>query len=152
MAMAAYTAQNYGAHAVERIKTGVRKCALMSGAYSIFAGVINLMFGDKMMELFVGAEERQVIEMGYMLLTITSFCYIALELIFVFRNALQGLGQTVVPSIAVVVELIIRFLAAVYLVEWYGYLGVCLSMPLAWIGSVIPLALAWWQTEKVLCK
>ena len=64
MAMAAYTAQNYGAHAVERIKTGVRKCALMSGAYSIFAGVINLMFGDKMMELFVGAEERQVIEMG----------------------------------------------------------------------------------------
>ena len=42
MAMAAYTAQNYGAGRMDRIKTGVNKCILMSGGFSILAGMMNI--------------------------------------------------------------------------------------------------------------
>ena len=35
MAMAAYTAQNFGAGRIDRIKTGVNKCILMSGGFSV---------------------------------------------------------------------------------------------------------------------
>ena len=44
LAMAAYTAQNYGAQKYSRIAEGVRKCTYMSVAFSIFAGILLIIF------------------------------------------------------------------------------------------------------------
>lgn len=150
MAMAAYTAQNYGARRLNRIREGVAKCVLMSGGLSIIAGVLNFTFGPSMMRLFVGDGEVQVIEYGQTFLMISSCFYVALALMFIFRFTLQGLGQSVVPTIAGIMELIMRIVAAVFLADWYGYIGVCLSAPLAWIASCVPMLIAWWHLRRTL--
>lgn len=150
MTMAAYTAQNYGARHFERIKEGVKSCAMMSCGFAIVMGVVIYTLGPSMMRLFVGDGEPLVIEYGQTVLVMTSVAYCALALMFIFRYTLQGLGQSTVPTVAGFMELIMRFLAAIYLADWYGYVGVCLATPLAWVASALPLVLAWFQTKNTL--
>jgi Na+-driven multidrug efflux pump len=66
----------------------------------------------------------------------------------IFRSTLQGLGQSVVPTIAGVMELVMRAGAALILCEIWGFLGACWASPLAWIGSAIPLMIAYYWTRR----
>jgi len=150
MAMAAYTAQNYGARRLERIDEGVKKCILMSGSFSIAVGLFNIICGPYIMYLFVGDGQQQVVDYGQLYLLINGACYMILSLLFIYRYTLQGLGQTVVPTVAGVMELIMRTAAALILVRHFGYVGACFASPLAWLGSCIPLAVAYYVTRRWL--
>lgn len=152
IAMAAYTAQNFGAKQFGRIVDGVKKCILMSCSFSVLVAVFNIYFGADIIELFVGAEAVQVIEYGRVFLIVTSVCYWALALLFIFRFTLQGLGQSFIPTVAGVVELLMRIAAAIFLVDWLGYLGACLAAPMAWIGALLPLAVAYFITARKLSR
>ena len=148
MAIAAYTAQNYGAQKLDRITEGVRKCVYMSGGFSLVAGAFNIFFGSFLTALFVGADATEVIAYGQTYLTVNGSCYWILSLLFIFRSALQGLGQSVVPTIAGVMELIMRAAAAIFLVAAWGFLGACWANPLAWLGSAVPLIIAFFFTRR----
>ena len=152
IAMAAYTAQNFGAKQFGRIVDGVKKCIFMSCSFSILVAVFNIYLGAEIIELFVGAEAVQVIEYGRLFLIVTSVCYWALALLFIFRFTLQGLGQSFIPTVAGVVELLMRILAAIFLVDWLGFLGASLAAPMAWIGALLPLAVAYFMTARKLTR
>ena len=152
MAMAAYTAQNFGARRLDRIELGVKKCMLMSGIFSIAAGAFNILCGPYIMYLFVGDGQQQVIDYGQLYLVINGVCYLILSQLFIYRYTLQGLGQTVVPTIAGIMELVMRAAAALVLVTNFGYIGACFASPLAWIGSCVPLAIAYYATRRTLRK
>jgi len=152
LAMAAYTAQNYGAQKYARIAEGVRKCCYMSVSFSILAGVLLIIFGPDIMYLFVGEGQQQVIDYGQQYLMVNGSCYWILSLLFIFRYTLQGLGQSVVPTIAGIMELIMRMAAAIFLCATLGYLGACLANPMAWIGSCVPLAIAFYWTSRSFKK
>ena len=150
MAMATYTAQNYGARRLSRIREGVRSCILMSGAFSIMAAAFNILCGGFVIEGFVGAGETEVVAMGRTFLVVNGLCYIVLSLLFIFRFTLQGLGQTAVPTFAGIMELLMRAAAAMFLIERFGYLGACFANPMAWIGACVPLAIAYGMVRKTL--
>ena len=150
MAMAAYTAQNYGANKIKRIDEGVNKCMLMSCGFAVFIGLILITFSPLMLEQFVGAGQTKVIEYGHLYLIVDGVSYIILSLLFIYRFTLQGLGQSIVPTIAGIMELLMRGAAAVFLVNMWGYIGACLANPLAWIGSCLPLAVMYYYTRRVL--
>ena len=152
LAMAAYTAQNFGAQKYERIAEGVRKCCYMSVSFSILAGALLIVFGPDIMYLFVGEGQQQVIDYGQQYLIVNGSCYWILSLLFIFRYTLQGLGQSVVPTIAGIMELVMRVAAAVFLCSVWGYLGACLANPMAWIGSCVPLAIAFFWTSRTFRK
>ena len=150
VAMAAYTAQNYGARKFARIAEGVKKCIFMSCSFSIAIAVVLVLFGTDVMYLFIGDGHQQIIDYGQQFFIINGGCYWILSLLFIFRFTLQGLGQSVVPTIAGVMELIMRVLTAVFLVDAFGYVGACLAAPLAWIGACVPLAVSYFMTRKEL--
>ena len=150
IAMAAYTAQNFGAKKFDRIIDGVKKCIFMSCSFSVLVAAFNIYLGAEMIELFVGAQARQVIEYGRLFLIITGVSYWALALLFIFRFTLQGLGKSFMPTLAGVVELVMRIAAAIFLVDWLGYLGVCLASPMAWLGGLLPPAIAFFFTARKL--
>ena len=152
VAISAYTAQNFGAKKFARINEGVKKCIWMSCAFSFAVAAFNVLFGADIIELFVGAEQTQVIDYGRLFLVINSGFYWILSLMFIFRFALQGLGESIVPTIAGVMELVMRILAAIFLVEYWGYFGACLASPLAWVGACIPLTIAFLIVRKRLMK
>ena len=151
-AMAAYTAQNYGAGKFSRIRDGVRKCSWMSVGFSIVGGALIIAAGPSVMELFVGAEEQEAIRLGQLYLTVNGLTYWILAFLFIFRYTLQGLGQSIVPTIAGVMELIMRATAGIFLVDVLGFLGASLGNPMAWLGSCVPLAAAYVMTVRRLPK
>lgn len=151
-AMAAYTAQNYGAGKFSRIRTGVRACCRMSVGFSLLAGALVIAAGPYFMTLFVGPEEVEAIRLGQTYFLVNGLTYWILSMLFIFRYTLQGLGQSIVPTVAGVMELVMRATAGLFLVEATGFLGACLGNPMAWLGSCVPLAIAYVMTVRRLPK
>lgn len=146
--MATYTAQNYGAKKIQRIKDGVRQCAYISVTFSIIVALINIFAGHFLTGLFVGYDQKEVISLSQIYLTSNGIFYFLLSLLFIYRYTLQGLGQSFIPTVAGIMELIMRSFAAIILSKPFGFLGVCLSNPLAWLGACIPLIFAYYITIK----
>lgn len=149
MTMATYSAQNYGAGRVRRISQGVRQCLLMSVLFSVGMGALVILLGKPMVRLFVGGAP-EVIDLAQVYLVINGVPYFLLAVLFVVRYTLQGLGQSMVPTIAGVMELLMRILAASVLVRSFGFAGASASNPLAWLGSVVVLLAAYFYVMRRL--
>lgn len=148
--MATYVAQNYGARNLTRIRQGVLQCNLMSVGFSIAVAFVNIIWGPELIRLFVGDGEQEVVNLAQTYLNINASMYWVLALLFVFRYTLQGLGQSVVPTFAGVMELGMRAFAAVILAQYLGFAGASMASPAAWLGSCIPLAIAYYFTSRKL--
>lgn len=146
-AMATYAAQNYGAGKFSRIRKGVFQCILMSGSFSILSGAINVIAGSQLTSIFVGSQETEVLSLSHTYLVISGCFYFALALLFIYRFTLQGLGKSFIPTVAGIMELIMRAVGALVLTGAFGFAGACASNPLAWIGACIPLACSYYRTE-----
>ncbi len=152
VAIAAYTAQNFGAKKFDRIHDGVKKTIWMSCTFSIIAAAFNILFGAEIIRLFVGEGQQQIVDYGQLFLTVNGVAYWIMALMFIFRFTMQGLGQSLIPTFSGAVELVMRIIAAVILVDYWGYLGACLAAPMAWIGAAIPLGIAFYITNKKLTR
>jgi putative MATE family efflux protein len=149
-AMTTYAAQNYGARKIGRIRKGLFQCSLMSCSFSLFIGLVFLVFGKHLSSLFLGRDSPDALSMSYAYLVINGASYLLLSLLFIFRQTLQGLGDSLTPTAAGIMELIMRTFAAVILGEYFGFTGICFSSPLAWAGAMIPLTTAIILTIKKL--
>lgn len=152
LAIATFTAQNYGARSYQRIRGGVRATCAMSVAFSLLIAGVNITFGPSIIRLFVGNDETHVVDLAQTYLIINGIFYIALGLLFAVRGALQGLGKTFIPTLAGVMELITRVAAALLLAKHYGFVGVALAAPLAWIAALIPVWISWVKQRRWLLE
>lgn len=152
VAIAAYTAQNFGAKKFDRIADGVKKTVWMSCSFSFAVAAFNIFFGADIIKLFVGEGQEQIVEYGRLFLITNGVSYWILSLLFIFRFTLQGLGKSFVPTVAGAMELIMRIAAAIFLVDYWGYFGACLANPMAWLGACIPLTIAFFITQKNMSK
>lgn len=143
-AMSTYSAQNYGANRIDRIRKGVFQCILMSVSFSIVMGMVNIFAGSKLAAIFVGSGEKEVLSLARTYLSINGTFYFILALLFIYRFTLQGLGKGLVPTIAGVMELVMRTASALILVNSFGFAGACMANPLAWAGALVPLAAAYY--------
>ena len=149
LAMGTFVAQNYGAGKLHRIRTGVLQCSAMALSWSVFMGMVFLVFGRQLAILFVG-RDAQVTGLSYIYLCVVAFSMWVLALLFIFRYSLQGLGQSFVPTFAGIMELVMRGVCAVCLVGPFGFTGACLANPMAWSGSAVPLVIAFFITMRRL--
>ena len=134
-AMATYTAQNYGANKLDRIWNGVHKSAIISICMALLCFLIIFVLKKPLIKLFAGDDYELVKDMANLYLYINSGCYIALGMIFVYRNSLQGMGYSSIAMLAGIIELGLRVLAALVFAELLGYMGICMSSPTAWFGA-----------------
>jgi putative MATE family efflux protein len=149
--MATFAAQNYGARKFDRIRIGVIQSSIISGIFSILMGILFFLTGNHLAAIFIGTDSEAV-RLAHIYLKINGASYIILALLFVFRNTLQGLGDSLIPTFAGIMELVMRTLAAVFLPAFLGFAGTCLAAPLAWVGACVPLAAALGLTMKKLMR
>ncbi len=150
IAMATFAAQNYGAKRYGRILKGVRQTLVMSIGFSFLAGAIVIFLGRPLVSLFVSPNETVVFDLAQTYFNINGSLYWILAILFILRYTLQGLGQSKVPTIAGMMELIMRSFAAIILTGIWGYPGAALASPLAWAGSVIVLLYSYIRAVKHL--
>ena len=139
LTMATYCAQNLGAGNIERIREGVKKCTIINISIGIISGIILTLFGEFFISVFVSNADKEVLDTAKLYLTTISLFLIPLSLIFVYRNALQGMGYTFIPMMVGAYELVARTIIAFTLPVFIGYLGICIANPIAWFSAAIPL-------------
>ena len=79
-----------------------------------------------------------------------SSLYAILAVLFITRHTLQGLGNSLAPTVAGIGELAARILGAIFLSAHLGFLGAVISNPLAWFAAFIPLVIAYRSTKRSL--
>ena len=137
IAFATYSAQNYGAALIKRIRSGVRQCMVAGFILSLVISLAVRFYGADWVEIFIETKDATIVKIGRDYLMISTYFYFFLLCIFVIRNALQGMGLTKMPLISGVVELVLRASAVICLSEIMGYKGVFWAGPIAWIGGAV---------------
>lgn len=140
VALAAYTAQNFGANNYSRIRAGVKRSSLINISLSIIMAILIHFWGSNVVGIFLGQAETEIIKIAREYLWISTIFYFFLGQIFIFRNALQGMGEAVLPLAASIAELVIRSFAAVYLAVKFSYFGIFYAGPIAWVTASTILA------------
>ncbi|RDY27104.1 MATE family efflux transporter [Romboutsia weinsteinii] len=144
--MATYCGQNLGAGNINRIREGVKKCTMINIVIGIVAAFIIIIFGKSFIYMFVSNTDSVVIDYAKKYLDVIAYFFIPLSLIFIYRNALQGMGYTFMPMMAGFAELVARTLVAFTLPVLIGFTGICLAGPAAWIAAAVPLMLSYTKT------
>lgn len=137
--IATYVGQNWGAGRIDRVKKGVWYTQVMILISSAILMILIFFFGKYMVLLFVSPSEKGVIDAAVVYFLAVFWCYPFLGSIFVYRNALQGMGYGLVPMLGGVFELAARALVVAAVVGKTSFFGVCLSDPAAWLAALIPL-------------
>ena len=132
-----FAGQNLGAGELKRVRKGFRVSVYMNIAYSILAFFICQFFASPMTKLFVDSNTSSplVIEESLLYVTTMSIFFIPLGFIFIFRTGCQGLGSGKIPMLSAIIELIARATTAFSLPYFFGFLGICLSNAVSWIGA-----------------
>lgn len=134
-ALATFSGQNYGAHKMDRVKSGMKKGMLMMAIFTACMIPIMQFFSGQIIHIFV--DEPEVIEMGAKALRITSIFYVFLGIIYVVRGVLNGLGDSFFALLNGIVEVIGRFTVPIFLtsIATIGVWGIWWSTGAVWFIS-----------------
>ena len=131
--MATYGGQNMGAGKTERLDQGLKACILIGAVYSVLAFLIVLAGGEGLAGLFVESSETVIIENVKKFLLFNTASYFLLALVNIVRFLIQGMGFPTFAILAGVLEMVARSVTGVLLVPHFGFTGVCMGSPAAWI-------------------
>ena len=137
--IATYTAQNFGAKKMSRIKDGAKASILIAFVASVIAVIFLIFFAKAIISMFMDVPHDEVIRLAVMYIHIIMIFFFFLGVLIIYRNILQGMGNVKAPLASGVAELIARTLCAFVLGHYFGYLGICLSTPAAWTAGAIVL-------------
>ena len=119
---------------------------------ALAVGVVMVAGGRKILSLFVSGspeETAQVLDIAYHYLFLMAVFLVVLYMLYVFRSAIQGLGNTVVPMASGIVEFFMRVGAALLLPLFIGQNGIFYAEISAWTGAAVLLAASYfWLIRK----
>ena len=142
-AVASFSGQNLGAGQFDRVKKGVRTAAIMGVITSIAVGVVMIVLGRWVVSAFISAEDpvvaEQAIGVAYDFLVTMCVPLFILYLLHIYRSALQGMGDTVMPFVSGIFELVMRLSIAHIAPPFIGEFGLYLAEPMAWLGADLVL-------------
>lgn len=137
--VATFVGQNRGAGKMDRVRKGVYMTQGMILVTSFVIMAVIYFLGRYMVLIFVDPSETDVVEAAQIYFHTVAWCYPFLGSIYLYRNALQGLGYGLVPMLGGVFELLARWGIVALVAGSAGFGAVCMSDPAAWIAALIPL-------------
>ena len=152
-AVTTYVGQNYGAGQQTRIRRGTSWAVGISVITSVVIGAGMLLFGRQITSLFISADsvelELAAGATAYKYLSVMSSCLPVLYLLYVYRSALQGMGNMLIPMLSGGVEFVMR----VGIAFWAGNRnwpeGLFMAEIFAWTGAALLLAISYYVS---VCK
>ena len=146
-AVVSYVGQNLGAGKIGRIKKGVHASAFLAFLTSAFISIMMFLFGKTLLSMFISgdpAQTEQVLAIAWHYLSIMASCLCILYFLYVYRSALQGLGNTMIPMLSGVVEFFVRVGVALLLPKLVGQNGIFYAEIAAWTGATVLLVVSYY--------
>ncbi len=155
-AVTTYVGQNYGAGRTDRIRTGVRSGVFLSVLTAAVIGLLMILFGRQILSLFLSREDPGLFEtagtVSYRFLTIMSLMLPVLYILYAYRAALQGMGDTRDPMFSSFIETGVRVGIAVAIAASGRENGILYAEVGAWGGAAVYLAAMYYIRRSALFK
>ncbi len=138
-ALATYCGQNLGAGEYGRIKQGIKDSVLLAFIWCVFVVLMIFAFTPVFIQFITGSSEHEIINTAVRYLRFNSVLYFLPAMICIFRNSMQGFGDSKSPLISSFIELAVKVLVVWLLTAEMGYDAIIISEPVAWVLMIIPL-------------
>lgn len=149
VAMATYCGQNLGAarlagvkidgnnrgYYFSRIHRGIRDAMGMMAVYGVATMLLLWRGARDIAMLFIPAVETGLLDRAELFLHCSCVCYLFLGTLVIYRYSLQGLGYTRLAMFSGVSELLARVGISLWIVPLWGFLGVSIGDPSAWVAA-----------------
>ena len=149
VSISTFVGQNKGANQPKRIREAIiigYKCdvALAAGMTIILA-----FLAPTLIKTISGSSEAIVINNGASYLRFVAPFYAVLGVLLQTRNALQGIGQKLLPLISSVIEFIGKVLFVIIFIPKFQYTAVIACEPVIWIVMTAQLLIAFWNNDFI---
>ena len=111
-----FTAQNFGARKLGRIRKGHTDTLIIALVSALFLVTCILLFGRQLMTVFTTTEE--VVSLGARFLRILAAGYVAFAVLQTFVGVMNGMSQTTIPMIMSIITTMGIRLPLAYLIAW----------------------------------
>ena len=133
--VSAFTGQNDGAREYARIKDGVRVGVMIGLVSYILLGSILMLFPEYLVQILLTGNEP--IELACSYLRVSGSMFWIINFMFVYRNAVQGMGKPLFPMISGVVEMVMRIFVIVMFLHKIGFKAAAYAEVSAWAGALL---------------
>ena len=133
--MSAFAGQNFGARKYDRIREGMKVCVLIALTAYVVLGSVMILLPRQLASVMLNGEET--ISLAAMFLPVCGVMIFAVDLLFVFRNCVQGMGFPMVPMISGILEMVLRISVIVLLIGGLGFRATALAEVSAWTGALL---------------
>lgn len=137
--LATYCGQNLGAKKYNRIKQGIKQTVLLTFVWCILVVIIAYTIAPAIIHMITASDIKEVIDTASLYLKVNTSLYFVPAVICLFRNSMQGFGDSKTPVFSSSLELIGKVLIAFFLAPRIGYWGIIVAEPIVWVIMVIPL-------------
>lgn len=146
-AISTYVGQNVGAGKRERLKQGHIAALVISLVTSVVISAAMLLAGKLFIGLFLSGTPEEIEAAGavaWRYLLFMSLALPSLYLLYVYRSALQGMGNTFLPMLSGILEFFLRTGMVLGLTAFVGSDGIFWAEISAWIGAAVLLGIGYY--------
>lgn len=133
-AISSFVSQNYGAKKAERIRQGVHVGLWIALISYVILGSIMIFLAKPLAGFMLNEEETISYTVGYM--RTCGIALILVNLLFIYRNCIQGIGYPFIPMLSGIVEMALRIPAIIILLPEIGFKATAYAEGIAWIGAL----------------
>ena len=88
--------------------------------------------GHAMVSVILPDAVADVVDTAVLYLRVNVPFYFFLTVLLELRSTLQGLGHSVIPIVASIIELVWKICTVAFMIPWLDYMGVIVSEPIIW--------------------
>lgn len=146
-AISTYVGQNVGAGEYKRLKSGHVASLVVSLTTSLVITTAMLLLGKTFIGMFLSGTPEEILEAGavaWRYLLFMSLALPALYLLYAYRSALQGMGNTLIPMLSGILEFFLRTGMVLGLTKLIGSDGIFWAEISAWIGAAVLLGISYY--------
>ena len=125
--MSAFAGQNYGAGRTDRIKEGMKVCVKIALASYVMLGSLMIFFPRFLASFMLNGNETISLAAGF--LPICGAMLFAVDLLFVFRSCVQGMGAPMLPMVSGILEMVLRIAVIFAFIGSLGFTATALHGP-----------------------
>lgn len=135
-ACSVFVSQNYGAKNLKRANEGIIKTCLVLAIWCVLILFMYLL-EKPLCQAISNSDNPVIIDNAVMYVKITIPFYLFEGILVIIRNALQALNRKIVPFISSCFELAFKIIAGLVWVPNLGFIGECITEPIAWVVCCI---------------
>lgn len=145
-----FVSQNWGAKKFRRINTSLKKVMMVEILWGVIACILIFILGDSIIRIVTGSENSQIIADAVLCMRASSPFFPILGVLLCLRTSMQAMGYKKSPVISSCVELVMKFIGAVFVIPAIGFVGSCFTEPVTWVFMTLYLVGAFLVQRKTI--